>query len=301
MSNLIYQLTRRNIKIFLKDRAGVFFSLLAPLIVLVLYLLFLGRIQTDAVSATLEEIGFVGLDKQIKAFCDSWMLAGVMTVSCITVSLSAYMGMVQDKTRGITADRMASPVPKWTVTLSYIIANVIVTFFICLIAIAVAFVYLAASKAWFLSAGDAFAIIGIMLLSVISASSLCVLIASLFKTDNAFSGFIAITSSAIGFLVGAFMPITMFPKPIAYLTLFLPGSYSGGLFRNFFMNGALGQLPAEVADSLAKNYSMNFDFFGTTIGPSVMLYILLGITLVFVLVNVLVITIKPKAKKKPLV
>ena len=51
----LWLLTRRNLKIFLKDKAIVFFSLLAPLIVLVLYVLFLGRIQEDGLLAALEE------------------------------------------------------------------------------------------------------------------------------------------------------------------------------------------------------------------------------------------------------
>ena len=44
----------RNLKVFLKDRANVFFSLLAPLIVLALYVLFLGRLQSDGMLASLE-------------------------------------------------------------------------------------------------------------------------------------------------------------------------------------------------------------------------------------------------------
>ena len=56
----LWLLTRRNLKIFLKDKANVFFSLLAPLIVLVLYVLFLGRIQEDGLLAALEEMGVAG-------------------------------------------------------------------------------------------------------------------------------------------------------------------------------------------------------------------------------------------------
>ena len=37
-----FNLTLRGFRIFIRDRAGVFFSLLAPLIILMLYLLFLG-------------------------------------------------------------------------------------------------------------------------------------------------------------------------------------------------------------------------------------------------------------------
>ena len=48
----------RGIKIFLADKMGVFFALLAPIIILMLYLLFLGDIQIDALKAQLEGIPY---------------------------------------------------------------------------------------------------------------------------------------------------------------------------------------------------------------------------------------------------
>ena len=53
---MLLQQTRRNLKIFLKDKANIFFSLLSPLIVLALYVLFLGRVQADGILA-----GFAGV------------------------------------------------------------------------------------------------------------------------------------------------------------------------------------------------------------------------------------------------
>lgn len=44
------QLVRRHCKVFLKDGMAVFFSLLAPIIVFMLYVLFLGDIQADTVA-----------------------------------------------------------------------------------------------------------------------------------------------------------------------------------------------------------------------------------------------------------
>ena len=51
--NALIRLTERNVKVFIKDRANVFFSMLAPLIVLVLYVLFIGRMQSDGIIASL--------------------------------------------------------------------------------------------------------------------------------------------------------------------------------------------------------------------------------------------------------
>ncbi len=40
-------LTGRNLRLFFRDRAGVFFSLLSALILIALYALFLGNLQVD--------------------------------------------------------------------------------------------------------------------------------------------------------------------------------------------------------------------------------------------------------------
>ena len=82
------RLVRRNLKLFLKDKAAVFFSLLAPMIVLLLFLLFLGDMQVDTVAGFLDAAGVAYTDKTVHAFVDSWMFAGVMGVACITASWS---------------------------------------------------------------------------------------------------------------------------------------------------------------------------------------------------------------------
>lgn len=76
-------LSRRTLKIFLLDKAAVLFSLLAPLILLLLYTLFLGDVQIAAVKSGLP--GGVELsDAAIKAFIDSWVAAGVMSVGAVS-------------------------------------------------------------------------------------------------------------------------------------------------------------------------------------------------------------------------
>lgn len=110
--NSLMRLTLRNIKVFVKDKANVFFALMAPLIVLALYVLFIGRMQADGIKEALDQFG-VSADDKVRAFSDSWMLAGVMATSCITVPLCACGIMIQDKNRGVTADFLASPLPAW--------------------------------------------------------------------------------------------------------------------------------------------------------------------------------------------
>lgn len=278
------KLTLRNCKIFLLDKAAVFFSLLAPLIILLLYVLFLKQIQIDTVNGVLKE--FEADEGAVKAFIDSWMLTGVMSVTCITVSLSANTVMVQDRTRGIANDGMASPVKSGVITAAYLLFNILATIIIAAIVLCVCFIYLLALGEFYLTAGDIFGIIGTMLLSTLSAAAITVFITGFFKSEAALSAFVGIVSAVIGFVIGAFMPVSIFPKTVQYAIGLFPGTYSAGLFRGFFMQGALDRLteglPAEVARQLEQSYAMRPEFFGRGVSDIAMAAVLLVSALLFI-------------------
>lgn len=282
------QLVRRHCKVFLKDGMAVFFSLLAPLIVFMLYILFLGEIQADTVAGFFPE-GMSVPEDDVRAFVDSWMVAGVLGVACITVSFSANSVMVQDKCRGQIRDCLVSPVRKQTVTLAYFAFNFIVTVVIVTVVCLIAFVYLAATGRFMLSAGEAFAVIGTILFSSLSSTLFSVLVCALFRTEGALSGFVGIVSAAIGFLIGAYMPMSAFPDGVEYVAALLPGTHSAGLFRNFLMGGALENLtaglPQAAHDGIAEAFSMEIDFFGASVGTDIMAVYIAGSIVLFAALN----------------
>lgn len=259
-------LVERSLKIFLKDKASVFFSLLAPLIVLGLYLLFLGDIQTDGIKAAFE--GAPIEEKSLKNFVDAWMLAGVVSVVCVTVSFSVQGITVQDREKGVLNDMLASPISRGIIDISYLISNFVVTLCICLIVLAVAFVYVAITG-WTLSFVDVVLLIALTIMSVLSASVISTLVGLAFRTSSQHSAFVGIISAVIGFVMGAFMPLSAFPKGVQYVTLFVPATYSAALYRNLFMRGALEKIDAVLpgaGNGLKGSFSMELDFFGKTIG-----------------------------------
>lgn len=265
--SVISGLALRGIKIFLSDKMSVFFSLLAPIIILMLYVLFLGDIQYDSLKSAME--GLPVDEGVLHAVIDGWMIAGVVSVSCITVTFTSQNLLVKDRESGIISDILAAPVKRSVIAASYMIYNIAVSTIICVIVLALALIYLAATG-WYLSAADVFAAIGMTLLSVISASVIataaCV---TIIKTEGAHSGLVGILSAAIGFLIGAYMPVSTFPKAVQYVTLFLPGTYSAGVFRSIFMEGAISELEKLspfAAESVREAYSVNIDFFGKSAG-----------------------------------
>ncbi len=292
-SDSLYALRRmawRNIAIFLKDKPAVFFSLLAPLIVLMLYVLFLGDIQVDSLKSFLPE-GITIDEGLISGYVDSWMVAGVLSVSCITVSLGANNIMVADRSRGVLNDSLSSPVRRWVITASYFLANLLVTLIICLIVLGVCFAYLGITGHFFLNASDVFAAVGVLLLSALSATMLTVFVASFFRTESALSAFGGIVSAGIGFLIGADMPLSVFPKPVQYFACLFPGSHSAGLFRNCLMRGALEEMaevmPEQAVDGIAEAFSMKLDLFGSEVGTGVMLAVLAASVVLFAALNLI--------------
>ena len=194
---MLANLIGRNLKLFLKDGMSVFFSLLSPLIILILYILFLRDVQMDAV---LGAFGNAPVDRELlETFVDNWMLAGVISVACVTVSFSAQSITIKDREDGILADLMAAPVKRGVLSAAYLISNLLITVSICAFVLAVSFVF-AAGGEWTLSVGDAFSIIGWMMLSAAGAATLSTLICGALKTSAQHGAATGIMSAAIGFL-----------------------------------------------------------------------------------------------------
>lgn len=281
---IVWCLVERNVKIFLKDKMSVFFSLLAPLIILGLYVLFLGDVQMQTLESAFEG---VPIDNELlKNFVDNWMLAGVISVSCVTVSFSAQEIVVKDREKGVLADMLCAPAKRYLLTVGYYISNVIITLTICMIVLLIAFVYMAISG-WTLSAGDVFMTIGLLIMSVISSSAIISLICKAVKTSAQHGALVGIISAAIGFLIGAYMPISIFPKAIQYITLFIPATYSAGLYRELFMRGALEKIEEvipQAGEKLEESFSMQLDFFGKTIGAKEIAWIFFAFTAVILVV-----------------
>lgn len=296
----LMHLTKRNMKIFLIDRVRVFFALLAPLIVLLLYVLFLGDIQVNSVMYSIPQ-GITVSENAVHAYVDTWMLAGVLSIACISVSLSANTVMVEDKTKGILNDFLSSPVKRWVITASYFLYNFFTTIIILGVTFGICLIYLVVSGGWYLTVTDVLLTITTIILSSISATLVTVFICGFFRSEAALSGFIGILSSVLGFLIGAYMPMSIMPKAFQYISSLIPGSHSAGLFRNYLMTGAMENLskdmPAGVMSALEETFAMKISFFGTQIGTDIMYIYLAGSIVIFAILG-LVFNFNPKMKIK---
>ena len=295
--NTMPLMIKRNVKLFFKDKGMFFTSLITPMILLVLYITFLGNVYRDSFTASLPP-NLVISDKLIDSLVACQLVSSILAVSCITVAFCANFLMVQDKVTGTVKDLRIAPVKSSVLSLSYYVATLISTGIICLIAFAGCLGYVA-SVGWYLSASDVLYLLLDVLLLVFFGTALSSAINFFLSSQGQISAVGSIVSSCYGFVCGAYMPLASFGEGLRTAIMFLPGTYGTALVRNHAMQGVLAEmeaegLPAQVITSLKDGLDCNIYFFDQAVDIPVMYAVLGGTVLLLILVYILLNACKKK-------
>lgn len=276
LNNLI----KRNVKLFFKDKGMLFTSLVTPLILLVLYVTFLGNVYRSSFTANVPE--FIQIDDSlINGLVGGQLVSSLLSVSCITVAFCSNFLMVQDKVSGVKKDIDITPVRKSVLALSYYISTFISTFIICLIAMGGGFIYLACTG-WYLSLGDVLLVILDTFLLVLFGTALSSIVNYFLTSQGQISAVGTIVSACYGFICGAYMPISQFSSFLQKLLSFLPGTYGTSLFRNHCINVVFREMsasnyPSELINGFKDTVDCNVYFFEHRVSiPSMYIYILVA-------------------------
>ena len=296
-------LTRRNIKMFFKDKGMFFTSMITPLILLVLYATFLGNVYQSSFESVIPQMLSVS-DEIMSGLVGGQLFSSLLAVSCVTVAFCSNMLMVQDKVSGARTDFTVAPVRSSALALSYYLASAICTLIICLITVAAGYLYLC-SLGWFLTLSDILLILADVFLLVMFGTALSSIINFFLHSQGQISAVGSIVSSCYGFICGAYMPIANFGEGLQKALSFLPGTYGTALLRNHATRGAFEALaevegmPTEIVDGLRDGIDCNIYFFDKAVEESAMLLYLVitVITLIgaYILINYLTANKKRKA------
>lgn len=296
MTELVF-LIRRNSKLFFKDKGLFFTSLITPIILLVLYVTFLGNVYRDSFSAGIPE-SFEISDRLINATVGGELFSSLLAVCCVTVSFCANMLMVQDKITGARRDLTITPVKKSTLALSYYISSALSTLGICLIAAGACFLYLA-NVGWYLSAADILLLLLDIFLLVMFGTALSSIINFFLSSQGQISAVGTIVSAGYGFICGAYMPISQFGEVLQKIVSFLPGTYGTSLIRNHALRGAFDEMavkgiPTDVIESIRDSIDCNLYFFGSKVDTGTMYLILAGTVAVLIVIYIILNIMKGK-------
>lgn len=272
-------LVKRNSKLFFKDKGVFFTSLITPVILLVLYVSFLGNVYRETFVANLPE-GVSVTEELINGLVGGQLISSLLAVSCVTVPFCANMLMVSDKVSGARQDLTVSPVKPSTMALGYYLATLRSALTVCLLASAAGFAYLA-SVGWYLSAGDVLLFLLDVFLLVLFGTALSSIINYFLTSQGQISAVGTIVSSGYGFLCGAYMPISNFSPVMQRVLSFLPGTYGTSLMRNHAMRGAFAEMearhfPSHAVDAFRDAVDCNLYFFGNKVELGAMYAVLAG-------------------------
>ena len=295
----LWSLTRRNTKLFFKDKGMFISSLITPLILLVLYVTFLANVYRDGFMSA---VAGMNIDVTIiDGTVGGQLISSLLAVCCVTVAFCSNLLMIQDKTSGARADITVSPVKKSTLAISYFLASAFSTVIIGFTALGAGLLYLL-KMGWYMSLSDVLLMALDVFLLTLFGTALSSCVNFPLSTNGQASAVGTIVSAGYGFICGAYMPISSFSSGLQKVISFLPGTYGTSLLRNHALRGVYAEManigfPAEVVDSIKDAIDCNIYFFGTKVSEVAMYAVLAGAMLLFVGVYVLMNVLK-KARKR---
>ena len=199
-------LIRRNVKIFFKDKGMFFSSLITPVILLVLYGTFLGRVYRENFLSAMPA-GVHIPESLLNGLVGGQLISSILAVSCVTVAFCSNMLMVQDKVSGARADLMVTPVRRSVLAMGYYVASLLATLLVCLVAAGACLIYLSL-VGWYLSIWDVLLMLLDVFLLAMFGMALSSIVNSFLSTEGQISAVGTIISAGYGFLcVYAHLPV----------------------------------------------------------------------------------------------
>lgn len=273
-------LTGRNLRIFFRDPAAVFFSLLSPLILIGLYVLFLGNLQIESLG---EQLPHADAD-DIHWFVNTWVFAGITMITTLTTSLAALGVFVDDKATGRFSDFVVSPIRRGQLILGYLMASLIVSVLMTLFTVVIGQVYLLTQGSEPMPLAQLAQLLGYVVLAAAAYAALASFVVTFLKSSGAFAALSTVVGTLIGFLAGAYIPVGALPDGVVKIINSLPFGQSAMLIRRPYSTEALDAITGGQEQSIGvvqEFYGITASVDGFEITAGIAIAALIVVVLVF--------------------
>ncbi|MHB1316010.1 MAG: ABC transporter permease [Christensenellales bacterium] len=265
----------RNLKVFFRDKTSVFFSLLSVFIIIGLYALFLGNVWASSMSDI----------KNPRILMDSWIMAGLLSVTSVTTTMGVFGIMVDDRAKKISKDFYSAPISRRSIVSGYVASAFCVSVILSLVALVLGQLYILSNGGALLNLLALIKIIGMVLLTSLCSTSMMYFLVSFLRSQNAFATASTIIGTIIGFITGIYLPIGQLPEAVQTIIKIFPISHSALLFRQILMEAPMASsfagVPAEFTAHFKETMGMEYKIGGSYITPLVSILILIGTALLF--------------------
>ena len=235
-------LTARNIKMYIRDRGAVFFSLLSALIVICLMVFFLGDMNIDGIVELLDAFscGEQGKNKKnAELLVLAWTSAGILSINAVSISLAVYSGMIKDRVNGRLNAIYTAPISRLKIALSYIASSWLASVLVCVLTLVITEVYGIASGMASYTFQEHIGLLGMIMVNSFVYAALMYPLALLIKSEGAWSGFGTVIGTLVGFLGGIYIPIGSLADSISGVLKCTPIIYGTSMFREVMTKSIL--------------------------------------------------------------
>ena len=276
---------KRNILNYIYDPGSVFFSFLSVFILIVVYGLFLSNLQVDRIQESVGEIN------GISWLVNSWLVAGLLTVSTFTVPLNILSNMVVDLEKNVFDDFYVAPIKRSSIVFGYALSAFIIGTIMTMLTFLFGEIVVIIQGGEWLSIIDHLKVLGLISLSSFSFSGLSFFIVSLVKSSSSVAAVNTIVGSIIGFFAGIYVPFSSFSDNFANIMKFNPAAHFVVLFRRVLTSGALDIVfdgaPVEARILYENNYGVRMVWFNNDISIIQIIFYVILLTIVFYVLSLL--------------
>ena len=252
----MFELISRNRKVYTRDRLAFFMSFLSVIILILVYQVFLGQIQIDAVK---EALGSDTASSDTIKMVNYWLISGLTTIISMTSTLGAFGVMVLDKEKKLSEDFKVSPISNFKVELSYaifaILFGIILTMFSCVFAIGI---FNGFASLLDYSAKDYLTIFGIISLSTVLSASIILPILTFIQTSSAFTTLSTIVGTFIGFISGVYLSIGSVGETLQQVMTWFPMTQVNALLKQVLMKNSIAQVFNDAPSSVINEYKESY-------------------------------------------
>jgi len=278
-------LLRRNLRIYWRDPLTVLFSVLAPITLFVLFVVFYRNLIADTIMDSIPTA-----DRgDAFALCDEWLFASVTNLATFAASLAFLTAFVEDRSSGRFSDYLVSPVRRWQLAAGYVLSSLTVSVVLSTLVVAIGQGWALVKGQPLMSASQDLRIMGGVLAACLLFSTLNTLVVTFTSTSGSFGGYSVIMGVAMGFLSFCYVPPVQLTDNINSFLSALPFAQIASLLRTPAMEPAIDRLTQtipdatardDIATTMAHNLGMHISVSGHQLSSGLMVALVLSLTVV---------------------
>lgn len=241
------ELTKRNIKIFSRDKGAVFLAFFSIILIIALYSLFLFNTLEYSLKHSINNP---------TNLITTFTISGLLAVSNITCTTGALQIFVEDKSSGILRDFIVIFEDKNKIFFSYFLSSFFIGNIVTIITLIVGQIYILIMGGKMLSLVELFSLLFLIEIALLSSISMLYFFSLFFKSNKAYSTANTVIGVTIGFISGVYIPIGSLPQNLQWIVKITPASHQAALFKTVLMQNPINEAFGEANVQTIKDFSL---------------------------------------------